>query len=44
MVNAYKNAGVDVETADKLVEHLGMSGYGAVVDLAWGPKVVLCYR
>jgi phosphoribosylformylglycinamidine cyclo-ligase len=41
MVNAYKDAGVNVEKADKLVEHLGMSGYGAVVDLAWGPKVVL---
>ena len=41
MVNAYKDAGVNVETADKLVEHLGMSGYGAVVNLFNGPKVVL---
>jgi phosphoribosylformylglycinamidine cyclo-ligase len=41
MVNAYKDAGVDTKKADKLVEHLGMSDYGAVVNLLNGPQVVL---
>lgn len=36
----YKSAGVDVDLADKLVKYLGMSGYGAVIDLG-GVKVVL---
>ena len=27
----YKNAGVDVNKADKLVKHLGIGGYGAVM-------------
>ena len=29
----YKDAGVDVNKADKLVKHLGISGYGAVIDI-----------
>jgi phosphoribosylaminoimidazole (AIR) synthetase len=41
MTSAYKDAGVDVKKADKLVKHLGMSDYGAVVNLFNGPKVVL---
>ncbi len=41
MVNAYKDAGVDVKKADELIKHLGMSDYGAVVNLFNGPKVVL---
>ena len=33
MSEAYKNAGVDVETASKLVSHLGIEGFGAVIKL-----------
>ena len=29
----YKDAGVDVNKADKLVKHLGIGGYGAVIDI-----------
>ena len=29
----YQEAGVDITKADKLVEHLGLSGFGAVIDL-----------
>jgi phosphoribosylformylglycinamidine cyclo-ligase len=36
----YKSAGVDVDLADQLVKYLGMSGYGAVIDLG-GVKIVL---
>lgn len=36
----YKSAGVDIKLADELVKYLGMSGYGAVIDLG-GVKVVL---
>ena len=29
----YQEAGVDITKADKLIEHLGLSGFGAVIDL-----------
>ena len=29
----YKDAGVDVNKADKLVKHLGITGYGAIIDI-----------
>ena len=33
MSEAYKNAGVNVEAASKLVSHLGIEGFGAVIKL-----------
>ena len=40
-MTTYKDAGVDITKADQLVKHLGITGYGAVIDLAWGLQVVL---
>ena len=44
MVNAYKDAGVDVKKADKLVKHLGISGYGAVIDIDSTLKTLPSYN
>lgn len=40
MTDAYKDAGVDIAKADKLIKQLGFSGYGAVIELG-DTKIVL---